>query len=98
MTNVEDVVGMTSKAPVFSGNQSDDWTIWEMKMSANLMEKGLGPCVVPGFETILDDTVSKYTILGHVKKSNQVLLRSMSQKKTQHNCLLKLITTRQRNV
>ena len=96
--NVEDVVGITSKAPVFSGNHSNDLTIWEMKMSANLMEKGLDPCLDPSFETKLDDIVSKYTILGHGKKSNQVLLRSLSQEKTQHDCLLKLITTRQRNV
>ena len=67
-------------------------------MSANLMEKGLDPCLDPSFETKLDDIVSKYTILGHGKKSNQVLLRSLSQEKTQHDCLLKLITTRQRNV
>jgi hypothetical protein len=40
-SNVEVVTGMTSKMPVFSGNHGDDWTIWEMKFSAHLMEKGL---------------------------------------------------------
>ena len=29
-----------SKSPVLSGNHGDDWTIWEMKMTAHLMEKG----------------------------------------------------------
>ena len=40
-TSVEVVTAMTSKTPIFSGNHSDDCTIWEMKMSAHLMEKGL---------------------------------------------------------
>jgi hypothetical protein len=35
-TNIEVVTGMTSKPPVFSGNHGDDWTIWEIKMTAHL--------------------------------------------------------------
>jgi hypothetical protein len=49
-TNVEVVTGTTSKPPVFSGNHGDDWTIWEMKMTAHLMEKGLDKCLDPNFE------------------------------------------------
>ncbi len=36
-----------------SGNHGDDWTIWEMKISAHLMEKGLDACLDPTFETRL---------------------------------------------
>ncbi len=43
MTNAEVVMETTSKTPVFSGNHGNDWTIWEMKMTAHLMEKGLDP-------------------------------------------------------
>ena len=50
-TNVEVVAGTTSKPPVFSGNHGDDWTIWEIKMTAHLMEKGLDECLDPNFET-----------------------------------------------
>ena len=53
ISNVEVVPGTTSKTPVFSGNHGNDWTIWEMKMSANLMEKGLDSCLDPTFETRL---------------------------------------------
>ncbi len=52
-TNVEIVTGTTSKPPVFSGNHGDDWTIWEMKMMAHLMKKGLDKCLDPNFETRL---------------------------------------------
>jgi hypothetical protein len=52
-SNVEVVTGTTSKAPVFSGNHGDDWTIWEMKFSAHLMDKGLDACLDPNFETRL---------------------------------------------
>jgi hypothetical protein len=52
-TNVQVVTGTTSKPPVFSGNHGDDWTIWEMKMTAHLMEKGLDVCLDPNFETRL---------------------------------------------
>ncbi len=53
MTNVEVVMGTTSKPPVFSGNHSYDWTIWELKMTAHLMEKGINMCMDPNFETRL---------------------------------------------
>ena len=52
-TNVEVVTAMTSKTPVFSGNHGDDWTIWEMKMTTPLMEKGLDACLDPNFKTRL---------------------------------------------
>jgi hypothetical protein len=52
-TNVEVVTGMTSKPSVFSGNHGDDLIIWEMKMTAHLMEKGLDKCLDPIFETRL---------------------------------------------
>jgi len=42
ISNVEVVTGATSKMPVFIGNHGDDWTIWEMKFSAHLMEKRIG--------------------------------------------------------
>jgi len=53
ISNVEIVTGMTLKMPVFSGNHGDDWTIWEMKFLAHLMEKGLDACLDPTFETRL---------------------------------------------
>ncbi len=53
ISNVEVVTGTTSKTTVFSGNHGDDWTIWEMKMPAHLMEKGLDACLDPTFETRL---------------------------------------------
>ncbi len=53
MTNVEVVMGTTSKTPVFSGNHGDNRTIWEMKMMAHLMEKGLDACLDLDFETRL---------------------------------------------
>ena len=52
-SHVEVVTGTTSKTPVFSGNHGDDWTIWEMKFSAHLMEKGLDACLDPDFENRL---------------------------------------------
>ncbi len=52
-SNVEVVMGTTSKTPVFSGNHGDDWTIWDMKFSAHLMEKGLDACLDPDFENRL---------------------------------------------
>ena len=52
--NVEVVTGMTSKTPVFSGNHNNDWTIWETKMLAHLVEKGVvDSCLDPDFETRL---------------------------------------------
>ena len=52
-TNVEVVTGRTSKPPVFSVDHGDHWTIWEMKMTAHLMEKELEECMDPNFETRL---------------------------------------------
>ncbi len=49
-----EVVMMTSlKPPTFSGKHGDDWTIWEMKMAANLMNKGLNKCLNPNFKNRL---------------------------------------------
>jgi hypothetical protein len=53
ISNVEVVTGTSSKTPVISGNHGDDWIIWEMKMSAHLMEKGLDACLDPTFKTRL---------------------------------------------
>ncbi len=50
-SNFEVVTGTTSKPPVFSSNHGNDWTIWEMKMMAHLVEKGLNICLDPNFET-----------------------------------------------
>ena len=52
-TSVKVVSATTSKTPVFSGNPGNEWTIWEMKMSVRLMEKGLDACLDPNFETRL---------------------------------------------
>jgi hypothetical protein len=48
--NVEVVTGTTSKTPVFSGNHGNDWTIWDIKFSAHLMEKGLDAFLDPDFK------------------------------------------------
>jgi hypothetical protein len=56
--NVEVVMGMTSKTPAFSGNHGNDWTIWEMKFSAHLMEKGLDACLDPDFKLRLPNNES----------------------------------------
>jgi len=57
--NVKVVAGITSKTtPVFSGNHGDDWTIWEMKISAHLMKKGFDACLDPTFETRLPNKES----------------------------------------
>jgi len=52
-TSVEVVTATTSKMPVFSDNHDNDWTIWEMKMSAHLMDKELNECLDPNFKTRL---------------------------------------------
>ncbi len=54
-TSVEVVTATTPKMPIFSGNHGDDWTIWEMKMSAHFMEKGLDACLDPDSDTRLPD-------------------------------------------
>ena len=38
---------------VFSGNHDEDWTIWEMVMTAHLIKKGLDKCLDPNFKTKL---------------------------------------------
>jgi hypothetical protein len=48
---VEVVATTNTKAPVFSGKHGDDWTIWEMKMTAHLMDKGLDVCLEQDFES-----------------------------------------------
>jgi hypothetical protein len=53
--NVEVVTGTTSKPPLFSGNHGNNWTIWEMKMTAHLMEKGQDSCLDPNFDTRLPE-------------------------------------------
>ena len=58
ISNVEVVTGTTSKMPVFSGNHGNDWTIWEMRFSAHLMEKGLDTCLDPNFKTRLPNKES----------------------------------------
>jgi hypothetical protein len=69
--NVEVVTGMTSKVPVFSGNHGNDWTIWEMKMLSHLMEKGVGACLDPDFETRLPGKESGPFDLTVEDKKNQ---------------------------
>ncbi len=44
---------MRSKPPTFSGKHGDDWTMWEMKMTAHLMDKGLDKCHDPDFKNRL---------------------------------------------
>jgi hypothetical protein len=41
------------KPPTFSGKHGDDWTMWEMKMTAHLMDKGLNECLDPDFKNRL---------------------------------------------
>ncbi len=48
---VEVVTTAINKAPVFCGKHGNDWTIWEMKMTAHLMDKGLDMCLEQDFES-----------------------------------------------
>ena len=48
---VEVVATANTKVPAFSGKHGDDWTIWEMKMTAHLMDKGLDVCLEQDFES-----------------------------------------------
>jgi hypothetical protein len=48
---VEIVAMANTKAPVFSGKHGNDWTLWEMKMTAHLMYKGLDVCLEQDFES-----------------------------------------------
>ena len=48
-SSVEVMITMNSKPPTFIGKHGDDWTIWEMKMFAHLMDKGLDECLEPEF-------------------------------------------------
>ncbi len=48
---VEVVAMANTKAPVFSGKHGNDWTIWEMKLTAHLMDKRLDVCLEQDFES-----------------------------------------------
>ena len=52
---VEVVATTNTKAPVFSGKHGNDWTIWEMKMTAHLMDKGFNVCFQQDFESKLEN-------------------------------------------
>ena len=52
-SSVEVVATTSSKPPTFSGKHGDDWTMWEMKMTAHLMDKGLNECLDPDFKNRL---------------------------------------------
>ncbi len=47
------VTTTSSKPPTFSGKHGDDWTMWEIKMTAHLMDKGLDECLAPDFKNRL---------------------------------------------
>ena len=69
--NVEVVTGSTSKMPVFSGNHGNNWTIWEMKMLAHLMEKRLDACLDPEFELRLSTKESGLFNMANDDEKNQ---------------------------
>jgi hypothetical protein len=48
--SVEAVTMTSLKPPTFSGKHGDDWMMWEMKMTAHLMDKGLNKCLDPDFK------------------------------------------------
>jgi len=58
-SSVEVVTTTNSKPPTFSGKHGGDWTIWEMKMIAHLMDKGLNECLEPEFGNRLTANESK---------------------------------------
>jgi hypothetical protein len=80
ISNVEVVSGTTSKTPVFSGNHGDDWTIWEMKMSAHLTEKGMDACLDPTFETRLPNKESGPFDMTVEDEKNQIEAVDMNKK------------------
>jgi hypothetical protein len=51
--SVEVVTTTSLKPPTFSGKHGDDWGMWEMKMTAHLMDKGLDKCLDPDFKNRL---------------------------------------------
>ncbi len=79
-TNVEVVTVTTSKTPVFSGNHGNDWTIWEMKMSTHLMEKGLDASLDPNFKTRLPEKEIEPFNLTVEDKKNQKEAVDMNKK------------------
>ena len=78
--NVEVVMGMTSKMPVFSGNHGNDSTIREMKSSTHLMDKGLDACLDPIFETRLPNNESGPFDMTIEDEKNQKEAVDMSKK------------------
>jgi len=78
--NVEVVTGTTSKTPVFSGNHGNDWTIWEMKFLAHLMEKGLDACLDPNFKTRLPNNESRSFDMTVKDEKNQKEAVDMNKK------------------
>jgi len=78
--NVKVVAGTTSKMPVFSGNHSDDWTIWEMKILAHLMEKRLDTSLDLTFETRLPNKESGPFNMTVEDKKNQKEAVDMNKK------------------
>jgi len=52
-SSVEVMMTTNSKPPTFSGKHGDEWTIWEMKTIAHLMDKRLNECFEPEFENRL---------------------------------------------
>ena len=51
--SVEVVTTTSLKPPTLSGKHGDDWTMWEMKMTAHLMDKGLDKYLDSYFESRL---------------------------------------------
>jgi hypothetical protein len=66
--------------PVFSGNHGNDWTIWEMKMLADLMEKGLDACLDPKFKLRLPTKESGLFNTANDDEKNQKEAVEMNKK------------------